>query len=150
MIDLKKQRISSNQIIKKIKKVSAYWKLKCKTLESGVKEWREKETANNGFITIKDDEATKWILFYDFIDELIDKEHADDPEKAALHKELIKTETKYLGKFNKNNNKKGVKSKRISSRILNYALTMANSLGKTNYETEAALRSLPCWSTLTR
>lgn len=149
-INLKKQRTDSNKIKNKLAKKSHYWKLKCKNIEAGVMEWRKNETLKNGFITIKDDEASKWILFYEFIDELIDKEHKNEPEMAALHKELIKTETFSLGKFNKNNQKTGTRSKKISSRILNYALTLANSLGKTNYESEALLRSLPSWSTLTR
>ena len=104
-VNLKKQRTDSNKIKNNLAKKSHYWKLKCKNIEAGVKEWRKKETQENGFIRIKDDEASKWIFFYEFIDELIDKEHKNEPEMAALHKELIKTETLSLGKFNKNNQK---------------------------------------------
>jgi hypothetical protein len=63
---------------------------------------------------------------------------------------LIKSELENLGKFNKNNNKRGIKKAKISTRILNYSLGLAESLGKAKYEAEASIRSLPNWSTLTR
>ena len=75
---------------------------------------------------------------------------AGDPEKISLHKELVRSETFQLGKLNKSGNKRGIRTTKLSSRILNYALGLAHNLGKTNYEKEAALRSLPCWSTLTK
>ena len=149
-VEIKKQKLESNKIINRLIKKSSYWRLKCKNIGKSVEEWRKKEDETQGFLKIKVDEAKMWILFYDFINELIDKEHPNDPELASLHKELIRTETYSLGKFNKNNQKTGIKSKKISSKILNYSLTLANALGKTKYETEAALRSLPCWTTLTR
>ena len=148
--EIKQQKVDSNKKINSLVKKSSYWKLKCKNIETSVEDWRKKEEEKEGFINIKDDEAKMWITFYDFINELIDKEHPNDPEFAALHKELIRTETQSLGKFNKNNQKTGIKSKKISSKILNYSLTLANALGKTKYEIEASLRSLPSWSTLTR
>ena len=150
ILEIKQQKLDYNKKINKLVKKSSYWKLKCRNIEKSVDDWRKKEEETKGFLKIKDDEATMWILFYDFIYELIDKQHPNDPELASLHKELIKTETHSLGKFNKNNQKTGIKSKKISSKILNYSLTLANALGKTKYETEAALRSLPCWTTLTR
>ena len=67
-----------------------------------------------------------------------------------LHKELIRTETSSLGKFNKRKNKRGITKTKISSRILNYSMSLANKLGKTNYEKESKLHCLPNWSTLTR
>ena len=81
---------------------------------------------------------------------MIEKEHAGDNEKIALHKELIRTETEQLGIYNKNGNKRGIRTTKISSRILNYSIGLAHSLGKYKYEKEALIRSLPCWSTLTR
>ena len=149
-VKIKIQKLESNKIINRLIKKSSYWRLKCRNIQKSVEEWRKNEGETQGFVKIKDDEAKMWILFYDFINELIDKEHPNDPELASLHKELIRTETYSLGKFNKNNQKTGIKSKKISSKILNYSLTLANALGKTKYETEAALRSLPCWTTLTR
>ena len=150
LLVIRKQKEDSNKTINRLIKKCSYWKLKCKNIEASVEEWRKKEVEKDGFLKIKDDEAKMWIIFYDFINELIDKEHINDPELAALHKELIRTETQSLGKFNKNNKKTGVRSRKISSKILNYALTLATALGKTKYEIEAALRSLPSWSTLTR
>ena len=139
-----------NKTINKLLKKISYWKVKFQTLDEAVNEWRKVEKVNNGFISIEDDEATKWEEFYKFIDGQIDKEHFDDEELRHLHKELIRSETCSLGKFNKRNNKRGVRKTKISSRILNYSLTLATSLGKSSYENEAKIRSLPCWSTLTR
>ena len=62
-VNLKKQRTDSNKIKNNLAKKSHYWKLKCKNIEAGVKEWRKKETQENGFIKIQDDEASKWIFF---------------------------------------------------------------------------------------
>ena len=142
-IKLGEQNKKINKLLKKI----SYWKIKFKTLNEAVTEWRKVEQNNNGFISIEDDEASKWEEFYNFIDGQIDKEHFDDEEMRHLHKELIRSETYSLGKFNKRNDKRGIQKTKISSRILNYSLT---SLGKTSYEKEAKLRSLPSWSTLTK
>lgn len=68
----------------------------------------------------------------------------------ALHKELIRTETTTLGKFNTRNDKRGIRTTKISSRILNYSMSLANSMGKVRYEKEAILRSLPSWDTVSR
>lgn len=43
-------------------------------------------------LEIGEDEAVIWENFYKFIDDLIDKEHFDSPEKRELHKELIRAE----------------------------------------------------------
>lgn len=145
-IKLDEHKWTINKLLKKI----SYWKVKCKTLKEAVTEWRKVEEVKNGFISIEDNEASKWEDFYKFIDEQIDKEHYDDEEMRHLHKELIRSEMYSLGKFNKRNNKRGIRKTKISSRILNYSLTLATSLGKSSYEKEASLRSLPCWSTLTR
>jgi hypothetical protein len=69
---------------------------------------------------------------------------------AGLHKELITSELRTLGKFNKSGNKRGINKTKISTRILNYALGLAGSLGKAKYEDELMLRSLPARPTLTR
>ena len=151
--ELKRNKIklgAHNELINKLLKRISYWKGKYKTLYEAVMEWRKQEEEKNGFITIEENEAIKWEQFYKFIDDRIDKEHSNDEEMRNLHKELIRSETSSLGKFNKNNNKRGIRKTKISSRILNYALTLATSMGKTQYESEAKLRSLPCWSTLTR
>jgi hypothetical protein len=135
-----------NKLLKRV----SYWKKKCKTLEEAVRLWREVELERKGMIEVGDDEALILENFYKFIDALIDKEHFDSPEKRELHKELIRAETNTLGKFNKRQDKRGIRNTKISSRVLNYSLTLANNLGKVNYEAEASLRSLPSWSTLTR
>jgi hypothetical protein len=142
--------VAHNETINKLLKRISYWKGKYKTLYEAVMEWRKQEEEKNGFIDIGENEARKWEEFYKFIDEQIDREHFDDEEMKNLHKELIRSETSSLGKFNKSNNKRGIRKTKVSSRILNYALTLATSMGKTHYENEAKLRSLPCWSTLTR
>lgn len=139
-----------NKILNRLRKKISYWKNKFKDLKSAVSQWREVEFRRNGFIKVNDDEAIKWFHFYVFIDQMIEKEHSGDNEKIALHKELIRTETEQLGKYNKNGNKRGIRSTKISSRILNYSIGLAHSLGKYKYEIEASIRSLPCWSTLTR
>ena len=74
-----------------MKKIS-YWKVKFQTLDEAVTEWRKVEKVNNGFISIEDDDASKWEEFYKFI---------DDEELRHLHKELIRSETSSLGKFTK-------------------------------------------------
>lgn len=145
-IKLSEQNKKINRLLKRI----SYWKIKFKTLNEAVTEWRKIEQNNNGFLSIEDDEASKWEEFYKFIDGQIDKEQFDDEEMRNLHKELIRSETCSLGKFNKRNDKRGIIKTKISSRILNYSLTLATALGKTSYEEEAKLRSLPSWSTLTR
>lgn len=147
---MKTQTISYNHGLNKIRKKVAYWKGICKDLRSAVNHWRDVEKVRNGFLSVDDDEAKKWFEFYAFIDDLIDKEHADDKEKCDLHKELIRSELENLGKYNKSNNKRGKKNTKISSRILNYSLGLADSLGKVKYEAEASLRSLPSWSSLSR
>ena len=139
-----------NKMLNRLRKKIHYWKNRFIDVESAVAQWREVEFRRNGFIKVNDDEALKWFQFYDFIDQMIEKEHEGDPEKIALHKELIRTETEHLGKYNKNGNKTGIRSTKISSRILNYSIGLAHSLGKNKYEEEALIRSLPHWSTLTR
>lgn len=147
--DSVKKALYNRTINKLLKKVS-YWRQKCKTLQEAVEEWRKVEATRDGFISIEDDEAQKWLNFYTFIDAQIDLEHYDDEEMKLLHKELIRTETSSLGKFNKRKNKRGITKTKISSRILNYSMSLANKLGKTNYEKESKLHCLPNWSTLTR
>jgi hypothetical protein len=139
-----------NKKYNKLIKRASYWRKKCKTLEEAVRLWREIELDREGMLEIGDDEALIWENFYKFIDDLIDKEHFSSPEKRALHKELIRAETNTLGKYNKRQDKRGIRNTKISSRVLNYSLTLANNLGKVKYEIEASLRSLPSWSTLTR
>ena len=148
-IDQKKWSLFQKHQNKLIKKIS-YWKKKCKSIEEAVDHWRKIELGRDGMIAVGDEEAIKWASFYEFIDAMIDKEHFDSPEKRELHKELIRSETSTLGKFNKRQDKRGIRNTKISSRVLNYSLTLANNLGKVNYENEASLRSLPSWSTLTR
>ena len=97
----------------------------------------------------------KWLFisffkFYKFIDKHIDKENFDNDEKRDLHKELIRTETSSLGRFNTRKDKRGIRTTKISSRILNYCMSLANKLGKVQYESEAQLRSLPTWDTISR
>ena len=142
--------IHLNKEKNKLYKKASYWRTKCKSLEEAVQHWLKVELVRESMISIDDDEATKWANFYAFIDDLIDKEHFDSPEKRDLHKELIRSETCTLGKFNKRQDKRGIRTTKISSRVLNYSLTLANNLGKVNYEVEASLRSLPSWSSLTR
>ena len=146
----KMRTIAHNKSINKLVKKVSYWRNKCKTLEEAVAEWRKKEASRDGFISIEDEEAEKWLNFYSFIDEKIDQEHFDDEEMRNLHKELIRTETSTLGKFNKRKDKRGIVKTKISSRILNYSLSLANNLGKVNYEKESKLHCLPDWSTITR
>ena len=148
-VEKKKWSLIHKQQNKLIKKAS-YWKNKCRSIEEAVDHWRNVESERDGMITVGDEEAIKWESFYEFIDAMIDKEHFDSPEKRELHKELIRSETSTLGKFNKRQDKRGIRNTKISSRVLNYSLTLANNLGKVNYENEALLRSLPSWSTLTR
>ena len=95
----------------------------------------------NGFTTINEDDAAMWTKFYEFIDEKIESEHKGNEEMIELHKELIRTETKYFGKFNSRNDKRGVRSIKISSRILNYSISHANSLGRVCYEKEGSRSS---------
>ena len=128
----------------------SYWQLQCQKLRNSVRQWRKVEHVRKGFIDVSEEESETWFNFYVFIDKMISKEHAGDPEKISLHKELIRSETSQLGKFNKSGNKRGIRTTKLSTRILNYALGLAHNLGKTNYEKEAELRSLPCWSTLTK
>ena len=144
------QTIEYKTTINKIRKKVSYWKGLCKDLRAAVSKWRDVESTRNGFVLIEEEEANKWLKFYNFIDELIAKEYVNDPERGALHKELIKSELENLGKFNKKNNKRGIIKAKISTRILNYSLGLADSLGKAKYEAEASIRSLPSWSTLTR
>jgi hypothetical protein len=139
-----------NKLINNLRKKISYWRLQCKDLRSAVQRWRKIEHERKGFFNVNDSESIKWHEFYEFIFSRIDEEHKGDPEKIALHKELIKSEISQLGKFNKSGNKRGMRTVKISSRILNYSLGLAHSLGKVKYEKEATLRSLPCWSTLTR
>ena len=122
----------------------------CKDLRSAVEKWRNIEHERKGFLSINEDESQNWFNFYSFIDKFIEAEHPGDVEKQKLHKELIKSEMSQLGKFNKNGDKRGIRTTKISTRILNYSLGLAHKLGKHKYAEEAALRSLPSWSTLTR
>ena len=144
-----KWAVANKKMNKLFKRVS-YWKRKYRTLQAAVVQWRKVEEERNGFVKIDDDDATKWNNFYDFIDKQIDKEHHNNDEMRDLHKELIRSETSSLGKFNKNNDKRGVRTAKISSRILNCSLTLANALGQVRYEIEAQLRSLPTWDTISR
>lgn len=146
----KTQWATINQKMNKLLKRVSYWKKKYKTLQSAVVRWRKVEDDRNGFVVIEEDDATIWGKFYDFIDKQIDKEHYDNDEKRDLHKELIRTETISLGKFNARKDKRGIRTTKISSRILNYSMTLANKLGKVQYENEAQLRSLPTWDTISR
>lgn len=145
-----RQTLRYKTTMNKIRKKVSYWKGLCRDLRAAVLKWRDVESTRNGFVLIEGEEANKWLKFYNFIDELIAKEYVNDPERGALHKELIKSELENLGKFNKNNNKRGIIKAKISTRILNYSLGLADSLGKAKYEAEASIRSLPSWSTLTR
>ena len=145
-----KNLIEKNKIMNKLRKKVSYWKSRCKDLKSVVAQWRKVEHERKGFININDEESDKWFKFYTFIDELIEKEHEGDSERILLHKELIRSETSQLGKYNKSGNKRGIRTAKLSSRILNYSLGLAHNLGKVDYEKEATLRSLPCWSTLTK
>ena len=134
----------------KLRKKVSYWRFRCQDLEPAVAQWRKVEHKRKGFFDISEKESERWFEFYTFIDKFIEKEHEGDPEKILLHKELLRSETSQLGKFNKSENKRGLRTTKLSSRILNYALGLAHNLGKVKYEKEAALRSLPCWSTLTK
>ena len=150
---VKNSKLKWNLIHKKMNKLFkriSYWKKKFKTLEAAVLQWRKVEEDRNGFITLNEDDATIWAKFYEFIDQQIDKEHHGNEEMKELHKELIRTETKSLGKFNSRKDKRGVRSTKISSRILNYSISLANSLGRVSYEKEAQLRNLPTWDTISR
>ena len=106
-----KQKI--NRLIKR----TSYWKKKYKTLQLAVVQWRKVEEERNGFLEIEDEDATVWSKFYEFIDKQIDKEHFDNDEKRDLHKELIRTETSSLGRFNTRKDKRGIRTTKISSRI---------------------------------
>ena len=142
--------ISMKKKLNKLFKRASYWKKKFEKLEVAVLQWRKAEEDRNGFLTINEDDATLWTKFYKFIDEKIESEHIGNVEMIELHKELIRTETEYLGKFNSRNDKRGVRSTKISSRILNYSISLANSLGRVCYEKEAELRNLPTWDTISR
>ena len=146
----KTRKIAHNKSMNKLIKKVSYWRNKCKFLEESVAEWRKKEASRDGFISVEDEEAEKWHNFYSFIDKKIDEEHFDDEEMRNLHKELIRTETSTLGKFNKRKDKRGIVKTKISSRILIYSLSLANNLGKVNYEKESKIHCLPDWSTITR
>ena len=111
-------------------------------------QWRKVEEERNGFLEIEDEDATVWSKFYKFIDKHIDKENFDNDEKRDLHKELIRTETSSLGRFNTRKDKRGIRTTKISSRILNYCMSLANKLGKVQYKSETQLRSLPTWDTI--
>ena len=135
-----------NKLFKRV----AYWRKKFITLQDAVIQWRKVEDERDGFVKIDEDYATIWNNFYEFIDKQIDKQHHTNEEMRDLHKELIRSETSSLGKFNKRNDKRGVRTAKISSRILNYSITLANALGKVRYESEAQLRSLPTWDTISK
>lgn len=139
-----------DQKFNKLSKRVSYWKKKFKTLKEAVSQWRKIEEKREGFITIEEDDAIIWKKFYEFIDLKIDREHYANEEMRDLHKELIRTETMTLGKFNTRNDKRGIRTTKISSRILNYSMSLANSMGKVRYENEATLRSLPTWDTVSR
>ena len=121
-----------------------------KNLEAAVSQWRKIEKERYGFITVNEDESSLWTKFYEFIDKQIDKEHHANEEMRELHRELVRTEISTLGKFNTRNDKRGIRTTKISSRILNYSMSLANSMGKARYENEATLRSLPTWDTISR
>ena len=150
LIDNAEYQNENKQTMNKLRKRISYWKVRCKDLKSAVAQWRKVERERKGFFDVDEVESDRWFKFYTFIDELIEKEHTGDPEKISLHKELIRSETSQLGKFNKSGNKRGIRTTKLSSRILNYVLGLAHNLGKVKYEKEATLRSLPCWSTLTK
>ena len=158
-IDKKNKRIleknkvilaEKNKTINRLRKKICYWRLICIDLRSAVAKWREVEHERKGFICINEIESENWFNFYSFIDKHIELEHGKDEEKMKLHKELIRSEMSQLGKFNKKGDKRGIRTTKISSRILNYSLGLAHKLGKHMYEEEATFRSLPSWSTLTR
>ena len=86
--------------INKLRKKVSYWKGICMDLRTAVQKWRKVESTRNGFVLIEEEEANKWLKFYKFIDELIGKEYVNDPERGALHKELIKSELENLGRWN--------------------------------------------------
>ena len=144
-----KWAVANKKMNKLLKRVS-YWKKKFKTLQAAVTQWRKIEEERNGFIKVDEDEATIWNNFYEFIDKQRDKEHHTNDEMRDLHKELIRSETSSLGKFNVRNDKRGIRTAKLSSRILNYSITLANALGQVKYESEAKLRSLPTWDTISR
>ena len=144
-----KWAVAKKKMNKLFKRVS-YWKKKYKTLQAAVIQWRKVEEERDGFVKIDEDDATIWNNFYEFIDKQIDKEHHSNDEMRDLHKELIRSETSSLGNFNKRNDKRGVRTAKISSRILNYSITLANALGQVRYESEARLRSLPTWDTISK
>ena len=148
--EIEKHSKEANKRFNNLRKKVSYWRLQCKNLKNAVSQWRKVEHVRKGFIDVSEDESEIWYKFYVFIDEIISREHAGDPEKINLHKKLVRSETFQLAKFNKSGNKRGIRTTKLSSRILNYALGLAHNLGKTNYKKEAALRSLPCWSTLTK
>ena len=150
LIDNAKYLNEKKQTMNTLRKRISYWKVRCKDLKSAVAQWRKIELERKGFFDVDEEESDLWFRFYKFIDELIEKEHTGDPEKISLHKELIRSKTSQLGKFNKSGNRRGIRTTKLSSRILNYALGLAHNLGKVIYEKEATLRALPCWSTLTK
>jgi polyhydroxyalkanoate synthesis regulator phasin len=131
---------TNNKKHNKLIKRASYWRNKCKTLEEAVRLWREIELDREGMLEIGDDKALIRENFYKFFDDLIDKERFSSPEKRALHKELIRAETNTLGKYNKRQDKRGIRKTKI---FLEGSLTLANNLGKVKYEMEASLRSLP-------
>jgi hypothetical protein len=91
---------NQNKIKNKLRKQSAYWKNECKILRKKVGSWRQKEHRRKGFITTSESDSLLWFQFYTLICELVEKEHAGDFEKIALHKELIRSKYLTLGKFN--------------------------------------------------
>ena len=144
-----KIKVMSKEKISMRKKLS-YTIKKCEHLEPIAKQWREREEKDEtGFVEVNGIE--KWAELLDLIFNKIDKEHANDSELASFHKELLKTELESLGNFNKKGDKRGMTTGKISTRILNYALKLADSMGKSNYLAEVKIRpSLPSWDTLTR
>lgn len=150
LIENAKYLNEKNQTMNRLRKRVSYWRFRCKDLKSAVAQWRKIEHERKGFFDVSEKESERWFKFYTFIDEFIEREHAGDSEKILLHKELLRSETSHLGKFNKSGNKRGLRTTKLSSRILNYALGLAHNLGKVKYEKEAAFRSLPCWSTVTK
>ena len=138
-----------NRTINRLRKKICYWKLICKDIRSAVEKLRNIEHERKGFISITEDESQNWFNFYSFIDKFIEQEHRGDNERIKLHKELIRSEMNQLGKFNKNGDKRGIRTTKISTRIFNYSLGLAHNLKKHKYEEEATFRSLLSWCTLT-
>ena len=90
--DLKKENYDLNAEIEKhskeantrfnsLRKKVSYWRLQCKNLKNAVSQWRKVEHVRKGFIDVSEDESEIWYKFYVFIDEIISREHAGDPEK---------------------------------------------------------------------